>query len=157
MKELIYSRSYKNVNNEEIQEGEFIFDPESSIPEVGYYRFVPMPERMPLKEVFIKNAVEFAEAFEIDIKIYEGLGEIQVQLSFDYGIFMGGFNNLLYLADDISFFNCNDGFDITMVVTYYTHKTISSKGSIITPYFKSTPKKQSKPSTADGAGKDDKK
>lgn len=137
MKKPIYSKSFKDTNEEEIQEGEFVFDPESGMPEVGAYRFIPMPERMPLKDVFIKNAIEFSESFEVDIEIHEVPGAIDVQLSFDYGIFMGGFNNLMFLADDISFFKCKDGFDITMVATYYTHKVISNKGSIITPYFKS--------------------
>lgn len=83
--------------------------------------YVLMPERQKKALTFLTKAVEIAETYELDTKIEEHIDHISVNYYFDCSGCMGFLKSIIVYADDISFFNNIDGFDIVISIDFYTH------------------------------------
>ena len=93
--------------------------------------FTPLPERKESSKEFIRLAIEVSEIYEIDVKIERGADRITVE----YYLNGGGWreiNRVFGMADEIAFFKDTDGFDITVVLDYFTHATVR-RGKVIHP------------------------
>ena len=72
--------------------------------------YVPLPERKPIAKVFISQAIEISENYQIDTEIRQGAGTVTVIFSFDCGGAMGFLKSVIQYADDISFFSSTNGY-----------------------------------------------
>lgn len=88
---------------------------------VSKLTYILLPDRVARSEEFIKLAIGASETYEIDTKITRQDSHISVAYSFDCGGEMDYLMPVLGMADTISFFTELDGFDITIVLDYYTH------------------------------------
>ena len=103
---VIYKRQYNKPTIEEI-EAEIADEPipaEVKEPAPSKYKcsskgifkqlnegavYVPLPERKPIAKVFISQAIEISENYQIDTEIRQGAGTVTVIFSFDCGGAMG--------------------------------------------------------------------
>lgn len=82
--------------------------------------YVPLPERESIAKAFINQAIEISENYQIDTEIRQGCGTITVMFSFDCGAAMGFLKGVIQYADDISFFSNTNGYEIVLVLDFYT-------------------------------------
>lgn len=94
-----------------------------------------LPERIQSAERFIKTAVEVGEIYELDTKIERMDSHISVTYQFNCGGEMDHLISILRLADTVSFFTDPGGFDITLVLDYYTHAVYQGERLIRPPYL----------------------
>lgn len=83
--------------------------------------YAVMPGRKEKALAFMRKAVAISELYEMTIKIEEHLSHVCVTYYFDCS---GGMKRLIDIikdADDISFFNQIDGYEIVMSLDFYTH------------------------------------
>ena len=124
---VIYKRQYNKPTIEEI-EAEIADEPipaEVKEPAPSKYKcsskdifkqlnegavYVPLPERKPIAKVFISQAIEISENYQIDTEIRQGAGTVTVIFSFDCGGAMGFLKSVIQYADDISFFSSTNGY-----------------------------------------------
>ena len=83
--------------------------------------YVPLPERKPIAKVFISQAIEISENYQIDTEIRQGAGTVTVIFSFDCGGAMGFLKSVIQYADDISFFSSTNGYEIVLALDFYTY------------------------------------
>lgn len=86
--------------------------------------YVFLPERVKTAEVFVKTAIEIAEAYELDVKIVKHYSMISVNYGFNSAACMGLLRKVMMFADDIAFFSHIKGYDIVMSIDHYTHAII---------------------------------
>ena len=97
--------------------------------------YVPLPERKPIAKVFISQAIEISENYQIDTKIRQGAGTVTVIFSFDCGGAMGFLKSVIQYADDISFFSSTNGYEIVLALDFtLTHYT-GTEGRCVPDYF----------------------
>ncbi len=94
--------------------------------------FVPLPERVESSKEFIRLAIEVSEIYEISVKIERSAASITVEYYFNCGGCWREINRVFGMADEIAFFTDTDGFDITVVLDYFTHAKVR-RGKIIDP------------------------
>ncbi len=94
--------------------------------------FTPLPERVETSKEFIRLAIEVSEIYEIDVKIERGADRITVEYYLNSGGGWREINRVFGMADEIAFFKDTDGFDITVVLDYFTHATVR-RGKVINP------------------------
>ena len=82
---------------------------------------LPLPERKPIAKVFISQAIEISENYQIDTEIRQGAGTVTVIFSFDCGGAMGFLKSVIQYADDISFFSSTNGYEIVLALDFYTY------------------------------------
>ena len=136
MTETIYERKYPHKTEEEetaelekwAEEHPEAVPPHPLPPFSEFYAgivnkltYILLPDRVARSEEFIKLAIDASETYEIDTTITRTDSHISVTYSFDCGGEMDYLMPVLGLADTISFFTGIDGFDITIVLDYYTH------------------------------------
>lgn len=129
MAEIIYEREYSHKTSAEKAENHAKELPE--IPHPSFEEFyqnmmsrrclILLPERIQSAERFIKTAVEVGEIYGMDTKIERMDSHISVTYQFDCGGEMDHLISIFRLADTVSFFMDTGGFDITLVLDYYTH------------------------------------
>lgn len=83
--------------------------------------YVPLPEWKPIAKVFISQAIEISENYQIDTEIRQGAGTVTVIFSFDCGGAMGFLKSVIQYADDISFFSSTNGYEIVLALDFYTY------------------------------------
>ena len=72
-------------------------------------------------KVFISQAIEISENYQIDTEIRQGAGTVTVIFSFDCGGAMGFLKSVIQYADDISFFSSTNGYEIVLALDFYTY------------------------------------
>lgn len=149
---VIYKRQYNKPTIEEI-EAEIADEPipaEVKEPAPSKYKcsskdifkqlnegavYVPLPERKPIAKVFISQAIEISENYQIDTEIRQGAGTVTVIFSFDCGGAMGFLKSVIQYADDISFFSSTNGYEIVLALDFtLTHYT-GAEGRCVPDYF----------------------
>lgn len=97
--------------------------------------YVPLPERKPIAKVFISQAIEISENYQIDTEIRQGAGTVTVIFSFDCGGAMGFLKSVIQYADDISFFSSTNGYEIVLALDFYTYALYRTEGRCVPDYF----------------------
>lgn len=130
MSEIIYKRTYPRETLEEaLTEARLAEAPQGHLPpfQEFYQQMllrqtrILLPERAPLAEEFISLAIKTGETYEIDTRITRDESHISVEYRFDCGGELDALLPLLRRADSVSFFTGIDGFDLTLVLDFYTH------------------------------------
>ena len=93
---------------------------------------VPLPERIQQAEGFIKLAIEVGKLYEISTKIEKMDSHISVRYSFDCCEGMDYLMPVIRQANAITFFTGVKGYDITIVLDYYTH-AVYRKDKLMSP------------------------
>lgn len=97
--------------------------------------YVPLPERKPIAKVFISQAIEISENYQIDTEIRQGAGTVTVIFSFDCGGAMGFLKSVIQYADDISFFSSTMDMRSSLLSIFtLTHYT-GTEGRCVPDYF----------------------
>lgn len=86
-----------------------------------------LPDRILKSKKFIQLAIETGETYEMDTEISRADSHISVTYRFDCGGEMDYLIPILGQADTISFFAGLCGFDITLILDYYTHAEYCGK------------------------------
>ena len=89
--------------------------------------YVPLPERKPIAKVFISQAIEISENYQIDTEIRQGAGTVTVIFSFDCGGAMGFLKSVIQYADDISFFSSTNGYEIVLATRFLHLRIIPAR------------------------------
>lgn len=93
--------------------------------------YVPLPEKQTASKEFLKTAIAISTTYEIDVKILQHLERIEVKYYFDYAVSVGFLKDVIMFADDISFFEDVEGFNLVLSLDFYTHAVYRKERCII--------------------------
>jgi len=83
--------------------------------------YVLKPDRVAKAQLFIKAAIAFAEANEVNTKIVQHDSEIYVEFSFREFCFIKDIAQLIFVADEVSFWPFPDDKSCIIKLEYRTH------------------------------------
>ena len=148
MAKIIYERKYPHKTVEEkLAEAEIWAqnhlgeEPEDPLPSfeelyqkvMSRRRLVLLPTRTNTAEQFIKTAITAGRTYEIDTKVVRMDSHISVTYQFDCGGEMDHLMPVFRQADTVSFLTDIDGFDIALILDYYTHAVYQGETLIHPP------------------------
>ena len=93
--------------------------------------YVPLPEKQAAAREFLEEAIAISTTYEIDVKILQHLERIEVKYYFDYAVSVGFLKDVIMFADDISFFEDVEGFNLVLSLDFYTHAVYRKERCII--------------------------
>ena len=93
--------------------------------------YVPLPEKQAAAREFLEEAIAISNTYEIDVKILQHLERIEVKYYFDYAVSVGFLKDVIMFADDISFFEDVEGFNLVLSLDFYTHAVYRKERCII--------------------------
>jgi len=79
------------------------------------------PLREEKLQEFIDKAIEISELYKLDIKINKHFSHVTVDYFFNGGGDMKYLLEVIKMADNITFFPKNSGYDFVICLDYYTH------------------------------------
>lgn len=93
----------------------------SKMAQLGTNNMGAYLRKMAIAKVFISQAIEISENYQIDTEIRQGAGTVTVIFSFDCGGAMGFLKSVIQYVDDISFFSSTNGYEIVLALDFYTY------------------------------------
>lgn len=140
MGEIIYKKQFCKEPIEEIEPEMTNFTDSSHAPSFeeimkeiySGVSYLALPQREKQAKAFIKAAIDLSNAYEVDIEIEEHFSHISVNYFFNCSAAMGFLKKIIQMADDISFFDHINGYDLVMSLDFYT-KAVFKRGRLIQP------------------------
>ena len=142
MGEIIYKKQFCKERIEEIEPEMTNFTDSSHAPSFeeimkeiySGVSYLALPQREKQAKAFIKAAIDLSNAYEVDIEIEEHFSHISVNYFFYCSAAMGFLKKIIQMADDISFFDHINGYDLVMSLDFYT-KAVFKRGRLIQPQW----------------------